>query len=68
MEQAMVKLVAPAGVTSASFDGVEYKVDKKGYVEVPVAATLQLYSFGFGNAPAEAAPAAQGGKKDAPQP
>lgn len=55
----MIKLVAPEGTTSTSFEGVEYKADKKGHVEVPVAAALQLYSFGFGNVPAAEAPAAK---------
>lgn len=47
-----IKLVPPEGVTSASFGGVEYPVDKDGICEVPAEAALTLYGFGFGNAPA----------------
>lgn len=47
-----IKLVPPEGVTSASFGGVEYPVDKDGVCEVPTEAALTLYGFGFGNAPA----------------
>lgn len=47
-----IKLVPPEGVTSASWDGQEYKVDKDGICEVPAEAALTLYGFGFGNAPA----------------
>lgn len=47
-----IKLVPPEGVTSASFDGVEYPVDDDGICEVPATAALTLYGFGFGNAPA----------------
>lgn len=47
----MTKLVPPKGVTSASWNGQEYPVDKDGICEVPAEAALTLYSFGFGNAP-----------------
>ena len=47
-----IKLVAPEGVTSASWNGEEYPVDDNGVCEVPSDAALTLYSFGFGNAPA----------------
>lgn len=49
-----IKLVPPEGVTCASFDGVEYPVDKNGCCEVPAEAALQLYQFGFVNAPEKA--------------
>jgi hypothetical protein len=47
-----INLVPPEGVTSASFEGVEYPVDENGICEVPTAAALTLYGFGFDNAPA----------------
>ena len=47
-----IKLVAPEGVTSASFEGQQYDVAEDGTVTVPAEAALQLYGFGFGNAPA----------------
>lgn len=47
-----IRLVAPEGVTSASWAGEEYKVDENGVCEVPAEAALTLYGFGFGNAPA----------------
>ena len=50
-----IKLVPPEGVTCASFDGVEYPVDEDGTCSVPAEAALQLYQFGFGNAPADKA-------------
>jgi hypothetical protein len=59
-----IKLKAPEGVTAASFGGQEFKVGKDGIVTVPVDAALQLYSFGFGNAPSEEKPAKA--KTDAP--
>lgn len=54
-----VKLVAPAGVTSASSNGNSYSVGKDGTVDVLAADALNLYGLGFGNAPAQGeAPAA----------
>ena len=47
-----IRLVAPEGVTSASWGGQEYPVDDNGVCEVPSDAALTLYGFGFGNAPA----------------
>lgn len=41
-----VRLVAPKGVTSCSWDGEEYPVEK-GKVEVPVAAAAALADHGF---------------------
>lgn len=55
----MTKLVPPEGVTSASWNGQEYKVDKDGICEVPAEAALTLYGFGFGNAPAKPETAAE---------
>ncbi|WP_018610247.1 hypothetical protein [Uliginosibacterium gangwonense] len=46
-----IKLMAPDGVTAASFGGQEYLVDAEGVVTVPVEAALTLYGFGYGNAP-----------------
>lgn len=61
-----IKLVGPEGTTSASVDGVQYDIGADGKFEVEAHHALQLYGFGFGNAPAED-PAAQeapkGGKK-----
>lgn len=48
-----IKLKAPEGVTSASFNGQEFKVEADGTVTVPVDAALQLYSHNFANAPAD---------------
>lgn len=48
-----IKLIAPEGVTSASWDGAEYNVDADRICEVPAEAAMTLYGFGFGNAPAE---------------
>lgn len=52
-----VKLKAPEGVTSASWEGVEYPVGKNGVVEVPSESLLTLYGFGFGNVPEDEKPA-----------
>ena len=60
-----IRLVAPEGVTSASFDGQQFDAID-GVVEVPAAAALQLYGFGFGNAPD--APPSKGKAKPAPAP
>lgn len=54
-----IRLVAPEGVTSASWGGEEYKVDENGVCEVPSDAALTLYGFGFGNAPAKPETAAE---------
>ena len=42
----MIKMKCPAGSSSVSFEGTEYRA-KKGIVEVPDEAELTLYSFGF---------------------
>ncbi|RQO57974.1 hypothetical protein DBR47_14375 [Paucibacter sp. KBW04] len=61
-----IKLVGPEGANSASVDGVQYDIGADGKFEVASQHALQLYGFGFGNAPADE-PAAQeapkGGKK-----
>lgn len=49
----MAKLKAPENSTGCSFDGVEYDVDEKGFVEVPDEAVESLLSHGFTPAPAE---------------
>lgn len=54
-----IKLVAPEGVTSASWAGQEYKVAKDGTCEVPAEAAMTMYGFGFGNAPAAPETAAE---------
>lgn len=59
-----IKLVPPEGVTCASFDGVEYPVDKDGCCTVPAEAALQLYQFGFGNAPDTTEAPAEGDKPE----
>lgn len=51
-----IRLVPPQDVTCASFDGVEYPVDQDGICTVPAEAALQLYQFGFGNAPDDKTP------------
>lgn len=51
-----VKLKAPEGVTSASWEGVEYPVGKNGVVEVPSESLLTLYGFSFGNVPEDEKP------------
>jgi len=51
MNMETIKLLAPDGVTAASFGGQEYPVDADGIVTVPVEASLTLYGFGYGNAP-----------------
>jgi hypothetical protein len=48
-----IKLIAPEGATSASVEGVQYDVAEDGAVMVDPAHALQLYGFGYGNAPAE---------------
>jgi hypothetical protein len=48
-----IKLVPPEGTTSASVGGVQYDADKNGHITVPAEHAIQLYSFGFGNAPEE---------------
>lgn len=58
-----IKLVGPEGTTSASVDGVQYDIGKDGAFEVDPAHALQLYGFGFGNAPADEAAAAPAAKK-----
>lgn len=67
-----IKLVAPEGVNSASVDGVQYDIGADGKFEVDAQHALQLYGFGFGNAPADepsAPEAPKGGKKaKAPEP
>lgn len=47
-----IKLIAPEGSTSASVDGVQHDVAEDGTVTVPASHALQLYGFGFVNAPA----------------
>ena len=42
----MIKMRLPAGSSSVSFSGVEYK-GKKGIVEVPEEAEQTFYSFGL---------------------
>jgi hypothetical protein len=49
----MAKLKAPENSTGCSFDGVEYDVDEKGFVEVPDEAVESLLSHGYAPAPAE---------------
>lgn len=49
----MAKLKAPENSTGCSFDGVEYDVDEKGFVEVPDEAVESLLSHGYSPAPAE---------------
>jgi len=44
-----IKLLAPEGLTSVSFEGREYPVAADRSVEVPAQAALSLYGFGFGN-------------------
>ena len=46
-----IKLKAPDGVTSASVEGQQFDVAEDGTVDVPAELALQLYGFGFGNAP-----------------
>jgi len=53
-----IKLIAPEGVNSASVDGVQYDIGADGKFDVEAQHALQLYGFGFGNAPADE-PAAQ---------
>lgn len=54
----MAKLIAPENSTGCSFDGVEYEVDAKGFVEVPEEAVLALLDHGFKTAPVERKPKA----------
>lgn len=54
-----IKLVAPEGVTSASWNGAEYHVGANRVCEVPAEAAMTLYGFGFGNAPAAPETAAE---------
>lgn len=54
-----IKLVAPEGVTSASWKGAEYHVGEGGICEVPAEAAMTLYGFGFGNAPTKPETAAE---------
>lgn len=48
-----VKLVGPEGCDSASVDGVQYDKGRDGLFEVAPEHALQLYGFGFGNAPSK---------------
>lgn len=53
----MIKLQVPAGGDSASFEGVTYKANKKGIVEVPEASVGNFIRFhGFAIIPEKIAP------------
>lgn len=43
----MVNMKAPDGTTGCSVGGESYKVDKKGFVEVPEEAVADLMQHGF---------------------
>ena len=43
----LVKIKSPPGVSSVSFDGVEYLADKKGVIEVPAECLGELSAHGF---------------------
>ena len=42
-----MKLLAPQDASGCSFDGKEYEVDEKGFVEVPAEAAAALAPHGF---------------------
>lgn len=44
---AFVRLRAPEGATSCSWNGESFAVDKKGWVKVPEAAAGDLVAHGF---------------------
>ena len=43
----MAKMKAPPGAVSASFDGEEFAVSKRGFVDVPAKAIPALMEHGF---------------------
>ena len=43
----MIKMRCPEGCSAVSFEGKEYRANKKGIVEVPEEAELTMYSFGL---------------------
>lgn len=55
----MPKLKAPEGTTGASFNGESFKVDAKGFVNVPDEAVADLFAHGFTTVPEKAAKAEQ---------
>lgn len=58
MSEITIKLKAPEGATSLSVDGREFKVDKKGFVQVPDGMQVRAFEHGF-TAVDDAAPAAE---------